>query len=76
MKRLIPASIAAATLLLFVGRPVLIDAWRVLMPTVEMPVGGLTDTVDNSDHWTGTVKPVSMPSDARWASKTQAVTER
>ncbi|MDP6987275.1 MAG: A24 family peptidase, partial [Phycisphaerales bacterium] len=58
--------LAAATVLVFFGQPVLIDAWRVLMPTVDMPVGGLADPVDNSDHWTGTVKPVSMPSDAIW----------
>ena len=42
------------------------DAWRVLMPTVEMPVGGLVDAVDNSDHWTDALKPVSMLPDATW----------
>ncbi|HCA38719.1 MAG: prepilin peptidase [Phycisphaerales bacterium] len=58
--------LAAATVLIFLGRPVLMDAWRVLMPTVEMPVGGLVDAVDNSDHWTDALKPVSMLPDATW----------
>jgi len=68
--------LAVATLLVFLGRPVLIDGWRILLPTVEMPVGGLAETVDNSDHWTGTLKPVSMPSDVRWTTGTEGMTER
>jgi leader peptidase (prepilin peptidase)/N-methyltransferase len=68
--------LAVATVLLFLGRPVLIDVWRVIMPTVEMPTRGLATPVDNSADWTGTLKPVSMPSDAIWYLKTEGSTER
>ncbi|MDG2476379.1 MAG: prepilin peptidase [Phycisphaerales bacterium] len=68
--------LAVATLLLFFGRPVLIDGWRVLMPTVEMPNGGFATPVDNSSDWTTTLKPCSMSTDANWYSRTDGTTER
>ncbi len=41
--------LALAAALLFIGRPVVIDAWAVLVPTIQMPHPALVETVEAAE---------------------------
>jgi len=68
--------LAVATLVVFLGQGWLDAGWRVLMPTVEMPRGGLVQPVDNSVRWTSGRPAVSMHPGARSAHSTEGTTDR
>ena len=52
--------LAVATLLVFAGQSLVLEGWRVLLPTVEMPRGELLNDVDDRSGWTGSQEAVPM----------------